>query len=326
MNTKNKPNLEYTGKVNPPPNDEKPPYLPSDELKEMVKLAVLLERPLLLMGEPGCGKTKLASAIVYEWTQNNQALLQEHQLESWPFYPWYVKSTSRAKDGLYTYDAVARLRDTQLVESNYIDEEERQTIKEALKDKTQEKYIDFGPLGQAFQSSLPAVVLIDEIDKADIDFPNDLLLELDEKCFFIEETQPKQKIPDSEQNRPSPLVIITSNNEKDLPNAFLRRCLFHYLEPPNDGDLEKIIKAHFGNKLPSTKPILDAYQRILEATANTGGKQVSTSELLDWIKALIDSPQNLAELTKDPVPYIGVLLKTREERIRYQKSLQGKKP
>jgi len=329
-------NLDYTGEINPPGgNPDRSPYRPSPELKQMVKLAIALERPLLLMGDPGVGKTQLASAIAYEFTQKYQNYIQQAkelvkdkewakdwiEENKWPLYPWYVKSTSRAREGLYNYDAVGRLRDTQLVKSEYLTQNIQQKIIDRLQDETQSGYIKFGALGKAFQTPIPAIVLIDEIDKADIDFPNDLLLELDEKRFFIEETDKEVK------KIVSPLIIITSNNEKDLPNAFLRRCLFHYLDAPTETQLEEIIKAHFGKYLPNITEIITAYQDLLTKTAKAGSKKASTGELLDLIKVItliLKAPiQDVRKLIQEN---LGVLLKTREEQTQYKKkSLEVKK-
>lgn len=324
MNNNSEFNLQYTGECNPEPKDIKypgqqiSPYLPSDELKECVRLAIALDRPLLLMGAPGSGKTKLASAIAYEFTQKNQELLKLKGLTNYPYETWYVKSTSRARDGLYIYDAVGRLRDAQLAGVKQLDDEGLQR----LRDKNQEGYIKYGALGKAFNNSLRTIVLIDEIDKADIDFPNDLLLELDEKRFFIEETQ--TWVPDDNQSMPFPIVIITSNNEKDLPDAFLRRCIFYYLEFPSKEQLVKILKAHFSeNKLPDflNEELVSSFLELREDTGKTSGKQVSTSELIDWVKALIISwlPGQISEkIKKKEFPFLGVLLKTQEEQIRYR--------
>jgi MoxR-like ATPase len=317
-------NLEYTGQVNPKPGDKdyqgRPlfPYIPSEELKESVRLAIALERPLLLMGAPGCGKTRLAGAIAYEFTQNNRALLECLGLQTYPYETWYVKSTSRARDGLYIYDAIARLRDAQLAASRHLDEKGI----ERLKDPSQAGYIKFGALGKAFQNPLPTIVLIDEIDKADIDFPNDLLLELDEKRFFIEETG--KEIPEPGKQVPPPIVIITSNNEKDLPDAFLRRCIFHYLEFPTKEELIRIVEAQFEGELPElpTEDLVKSFIKLREETNLNSGKQASTSELLDWLKALLVSfsPQQIREkIDKGEIPFLGVLFKTRDEQIRYRK-------
>lgn len=330
--------LEYTGEINPPPGTpDASPYCPGDELLHMVKLALALDRPLLLMGDPGVGKTQLASAIAYEFTQKYQNHIQEAKKlvqeedkiwaekdwmeeNRWPFFPWYIKSTSRAKDGLYTYDAVGRLRDTQLVKSDNLAETIREKSIQRLKDETQRGYMKFGALGKAFKTPIPAIVLIDEIDKADIDFPNDLLLEMDEKRFFIEETGQEVK------RVVSPLIIVTSNNEKDLPNAFLRRCLFHYLEPPTKKQLEGIIKAHFDEKtLPNITEIITAYQDLLKKTATAGGKKASTGELLDLIKVSDLLNYSLQDVPEFIQKNLGVILKTREEQTRYEKSLKTEK-
>ena len=335
MNQQLKWNLEYTGTANPSPGDKSiifhgqplEPYLPSEGLIESVKLAIALKRPLLIMGEPGCGKTKLARSIAYEFTQNNQQLLNSLDLEEWPYETWYVKSTSKARDGLYLYDAVARLRDAQLADSKQLNSEEI----EKLKDPKQKKYIKIGALGKAFQSLIPTVVLIDEIDKADIDFPNDLLLELDEKRFFIEETG--QEIPAPGEKVAEPIILITSNNERNLPEAFLRRCFFHYIDPPKKEDLISIIKAHYG-ELPELVTKEDKEQEVksiaeelverfivLRDSVNRGsGKQISTSELLDWVRALLLSPNDINDKLQQGTPFLGTLFKTHDELIRYNQT------
>lgn len=296
--------LKFTGLIHPQLGEvnevgqPRYPYLPDPDLVEAVNLAIQLERPLLLKGEPGCGKTQLAEAVVYELKL--------------PFEAWYVKSTSRARDGLYTYDSVARLRDAQLMSSsrNFLTDEEILLARDAR------SYRKFGPLGKSYLNEQRTVVLIDEIDKADIDFPNDLLLELDERRFVVEETGEKirAKLP--------PIVFITSNDEKDLPDAFLRRCLFHYVEFPNDRRLKEIVTAIF----PTSSPELvdKAVVRFLELrdTIRKGrgeaGKNVSTSELIDWFKVLRSHPQDeiLAKLD-GKLPFLGVLLKSWSDHQRY---------
>lgn len=301
--------LEYTGKPQPKlgKTDEKTgqllyPYLPSEELVEVVNLAIYLERPLLLKGEPGCGKTRLARAVAYEL--------------GLPYEAWNIKSTSRAKDGLYTYDAVGRLRDAQLAAAGRLSDEKIQKIDEPY------TYVRWGALGRAFLNEQRTVVLIDEIDKADIDFPNDLLLELDEQRFVVEETGEEIRA------KTAPIVIITSNDEKDLPDAFLRRCLFHYVEFPKRARLIQIIKAFFPT---SPEELVDAIiERFLQLREDMrkdkgdGGKKVSTSELMDWFRVLSHYPQDevLKKLKKELL-YPGVLLKSWDDYRVYSKRLQS---
>lgn len=300
---------KYTGEVQPKEGEQDPvtgqlfaPYLPSDELVEAVNLAIFLERPLLLKGEPGCGKTRLARAVAYE-------------LEL-PFETWHIKSTSRARDGLYTYDAVGRLRDAQLAASRMLSESELARASQPS------EYVQWGPLGRAFRNEQRTVVLIDEIDKADIDFPNDLLLELDERRFTLDETG------EHIQAQVAPLVFITSNDEKDLPDAFLRRCLFHYVEFPSRKRLIEIIQALFPPKRYPT-----ATNNVIETSINRfltlrqtqqderafTGKQVSTSELVDWMKVLLRQPETtILNQLDGPLPYPGILLKSQEAYQRYK--------
>ncbi|NES21480.1 MAG: MoxR family ATPase [Symploca sp. SIO3E6] len=287
----------YTGKqISSEESQQKglAPYLPSPELINAVNLAIFLEkRPLLLKGEPGCGKTRLA-----------QAVAQELGL---PYEPWYIKSTSRARDGLYTYDAVRRLHDTQLVRMG----EKSQSLVDNL-----DNYIEMGPLGRAFEQTQRTVVLIDEIDKADIDFPNDLLRELDEQKFTIEETgrEVEAKYP--------PIVLITSNDEKDLPDAFLRRCLFYYIEFPYP-QLTEIVNAHFPQSSPEV--VEAAVNRFSELRQNMekgkSGKKVSTSELLDWFAVLRQFPQDeVLQQLEGELPFPEILLKKWEDHLRYLKN------
>lgn len=300
--------LEYTGKLQPKLGERGAkgqllyPYLPNPELVEAVNLAIYLERPLLLKGEPGCGKTQLASAVAYELSLDLKA--------------WYVKSTSRARDGLYTYDAVGRLRDAQLAASNRLTPEQIQRIDDPT------AYVRLGPLGRAFQQENPTVVLIDEIDKADIDFPNDLLLELDERRFIVEETG--QEV----EAKAAPIVFITSNDEKDLPDAFLRRCLFHYVEFPKSETLVQIINALFPTT--SKELVTQAITRFLQLREEMrkdkgeAGKKVSTSELIDWFRVLRRYPQDEALAKLDgKLPYAGVLLKSWEDHVRYLRQSRG---
>ncbi|NEO21944.1 MAG: MoxR family ATPase [Moorea sp. SIO1F2] len=304
----NKNYLKYTGRVQPKIPGETYqgkliyPYLPSKELIDAVNLAIYLKRPLLLRGEPGCGKTKLAIAVAYEL--------------GLPFEAWYIKSTSRAKDGLYTYDTVGRLRDAQLAASGSLTQAEKQRFDDPT------SYVRLGPLGRAFNNDKPTVVLIDEIDKADIDFPNDLLLELEEKIIKIEEV----RVDDQEMEisaKAAPIVFITSNDEKDLPDAFLRRCLFHYVKFPKSEQIVHIVKARFPDIADDlTKKSVSRFLELRELMAEETGrstKKVSTSELLDWIQALKQDTleEALRKLSQKPLPYLEVLLKSWEAHISY---------
>lgn len=201
------------------------PYLPEPGLVEVVNQAILLERPLLLKGAAGSGKSSLAAAVAAEFSQRSGT--------DWPYEVWRVRSTSSARDGLYTYDSVARLRDAQLAAN-------RRAAKGRQINISPEKYIHLGPLGWAITNPRRTVMLIDEIDRADIDFPNDLLVELDELQFQIIETG--QTVT---AQAAKPLIIITSNDEKGLPAAFLRRCLFYYLEFPQTDRFFEIINTRF---------------------------------------------------------------------------------
>jgi MoxR-like ATPase len=303
--------LKYTGKKQPAIGERDPKngrllyaYLPSPELVEAVNLAIYLERPLLLQGDPGCGKTQVASAVAYELDLE----LKE----------WYVKSTSRAKDGLYTFDAIRRLRDAQLSAISGVDIEKSRSIDDL------EQYIRFQQLGLAFRSSKPMVILIDEIDKADIDFPNDLLLEIDEKRFIIDEVDEHSEIREIKAKF-SPLVLITSNGEKNLPDAFLRRCIFHNLQFPDRDRLIEIINARFANlgSEISSDVVALAVERFLELRQqmqDKGGnnKKVSTSELIDWVKVLQQySKDEAIEKLNGKIPFTGVLLKSLDDHIRY---------
>jgi MoxR-like ATPase len=263
-------------------------------LVSAVNLTIFLEkRPLLIKGEPGSGKTRLARHVAFELGV--------------PYFEWHIKSTSRARNGFYRYDAVRRLHDAQLAR---IDEKAKAKVDDL------KEYIKFGDLGKAYQQSQRAVVLIDEIDKADIDFPNDLLLELDQQRFIIDETG---QIIEAQQ---PPIVFITSNDEKDLPDAFLRRCLFHYIEFPTPTQLTRIVEAHFST--PS-KPMVDAVvkrfvelRQQMEQHKGKAGKKVSTSELLDWFAILRQYPEE-AILTKlkGQLPFPEVMLKSWEDHLRY---------
>jgi MoxR-like ATPase len=301
--------LKYTGEVQPALGEKDAsgrllyPYLPNEELIEAINLTIQLERPLLLKGQPGCGKTRLAYAVAYEL--------------GLPFETWYIKSTSRAKDGLYTYDTIGRLRDAQLATGRMIKEED---IPRISNPKT---YVEWGAIGRAFRNEQRTVILIDEIDKADIDFPNDLLLELDESRFLVEETG------ETIQAKAKPIVFVTSNDEKDLPDAFLRRCLFHYVEFPSNERLVEIIQQFF----PETSEVLaqkavDRFDRLREEMnkdKGNSGKKVSTSELIDWFNILHSHPEDEALKKLDgKLPYPGVLLKSYDDHRRYLGRVGGK--
>lgn len=251
-------------------------YVVTKELMNAVNVAIALEKPLLIKGEPGTGKTMLAEAIA-------DSLGMELII-------WGIKSTTKAQEGLYVYDTVQRLYDSQFGEGNVSD------IKQ---------YIKLGKLGEAFTSDKQVVLLIDEIDKADLEFPNDLLWELDKMEFYINETKETIK------TKHRPIVIITSNAEKELPDAFLRRCIFHYIEFPDEEKMEEIIKVHFGDiDYKLCRKALDAFYELRKMDELQ--KKPSTSELLDWIQALMISGVDVENLS-DEMPFVGVLLKKNQD-------------
>src|SRR5213078_3291763 len=257
-------------------------YVADDDLKLAVNAAITLERPLLIKGEPGTGKTMLAEEVA-------RALGK-------PLFQWHIKSTTKAQQGLYEYDAVSRLRDSQLGDQRVGDIA---------------NYIMKGVLWQAFESPEQAVVLVDEIDKADIEFPNDLLRELDRMEFFVYETQ--QTVHATHR----PLVVITSNNEKELPDAFLRRCFFHYIRFPDRETMTRIVDVHFpGLKKALLKEALEVFFELREVPGLK--KKPSTSELLDWLKLLLaeDIPPEALKSTDKKVvipPLYGALLKNEQD-------------
>jgi MoxR-like ATPase len=257
-------------------------YVATEDLKVAVNAAITLERPLLIKGEPGTGKTILAQEVA-------QALGKT-------LIPWHIKSTTKAQQGLYEYDAVSRLRDSQLGDARVHDIG---------------NYIIRGKLWEAFQADVAPVLLIDEIDKADIEFPNDLLLELDRMEFYVYETRETVKAVHR------PIIMITSNNEKELPDAFLRRCFFHYIRFPDRETMERIVEVHYpGIKKLLLREALTLFYEIREV--NGLKKKPSTSELLDWLKLLMAedvAPEVLRD--RDPAklipPLHGALLKNEQD-------------
>ena len=263
-------------------------YVATNDLIEAVNASITLEKPLLVKGEPGTGKTKLAEEIALKF---NTKLIK-----------WNIKSTTKAHQGLYEYDAVSRLRDSQLGDK---------------KVKDISNYIKKGVLWNAFEAKNKPVLLIDEIDKADIEFPNDLLQELDTMEFFVYETG---KFIKAKQR---PIVIITSNNEKDLPDAFLRRCFFHYISFPDVATLEKIIHVHYPNV---KRNLINASIKSFLTIRDTTGikKKPSTSELLDWLKLVLADDIDAQDLMKNNnknilPPLYGALLKNEADVELFQK-------
>lgn len=255
-------------------------YIATDELKLAVNAAIALQRPLLIKGEPGTGKTMLAEEVA---AALNRPLMQ-----------WHIKSTTKAHQGLYEYDAVSRLRDSQLGD-------------EKVRDIG--NYIVKGVLWQAFEADHPVVVLIDEIDKADIEFPNDLLRELDRMEFHVYET--RQTV----QAKHRPLIIITSNNEKDLPDAFLRRCFFHYISFPDRDTMKEIVGVHYPTVREDVlRAALDTFFALREAPGLK--KKPSTSEFLDWLRLLLNEAipaKDIASTAGDLPLMAGALLKNEQD-------------
>jgi len=263
-------------------------YIASKELKSSVNVSIALGRPILVKGEPGTGKTMLAKSIAE--SLGLQLIV------------WSIKSTTRAKDGLYVYDTVQRLYDSQFGV-------------EGVSDIS--RYIHFGKLGEAFTSDDPVVLLIDEIDKADIEFPNDLLWELDIMNFYIPET--KETI----EAKMMPVVVITSNAEKELPDAFLRRCIFHYIEFPDEKMMREIINVHYPGLSESLlRSALSAFYKLRDIKGIM--KKPSTSELLDWLAALQKENISLEIIERD-VPLMGVLIKKNEDYDLVRKKLSDER-
>jgi MoxR-like ATPase len=265
-------------------------YLTSPALQAAVNCALALERPLLVKGEPGTGKTLLADAIA---EAVGSKLLS-----------WNVKSTTRAQDGLYVYDTVQRLYDSRFGDGDVRD------IR---------RYIRFGPLGEAFRSTERVVLLIDEVDKADLEFPNDLLHELDRMRFRILETDEEVVA------RHRPVVVVTSNNEKELPDAFLRRCVFHFIDFPERDLMERIVRVHHPRMEEAlVDQALDVFYQLRDLTRLR--KRPSTSELVDWLAVLKSA--GVKELKLDQaLPFVGALLKREQDLLVFQESLAaGRRP
>lgn len=261
-------------------------YVASNELMASVNVAIALQKPLLIKGEPGTGKTMLAEAVAKSLSKK--------------LIIWNIKSTTKAQEGLYVYDTIQRLYDGQFGEAGVNDIA---------------RYIKLGKLGEAFDSEEQVILLIDEIDKADLEFPNDLLWELDQMEFYINETRRTVKA------KQRPIVIITSNAEKELPDAFLRRCIFHYIDFPNRELMGEIVKTHYPNVEESLlQNAMDVFYKI--RTLRDIRKKPSTSELIDWINALQIGGIS-AEVLKKELPFVGVIVKKDEdlEIVRHSTSL-----
>lgn len=251
-------------------------YVASQQLMASVNVAIALQKPLLIKGEPGTGKTMLAEAVAK--SLNKKLII------------WNIKSTTKAQDGLYMYDTIQRLYDGQFGEEG-VDDIAR--------------YIKLGKLGEAFESEEQVILLIDEIDKADLEFPNDLLWELDQMEFYIHETKRTVKA------KHRPIVIITSNAEKELPDAFLRRCIFHYIDFPDEALMEEIVRTHYPNVEENLlKNAMDVFYQI--RSLKDIRKKPSTSELIDWINALQIGGIS-ADRIKSELPFVGVIVKKDED-------------
>ncbi|MEG0920085.1 MAG: MoxR family ATPase [Comamonas sp.] len=267
-------------------------YVATNDLMLAVNAAITLQRPLLVKGEPGTGKTMLAEEV-------SEAL-------GMPLLQWHIKSTTKAQQGLYEYDAVSRLRDSQLAD-----------VEDTARVKNINNYIIKGVLWQAFTADQPVALLIDEIDKADIEFPNDLLRELDRMEFYCYETREMIRA------KHRPLVFITSNNEKELPDAFLRRCFFHYIKFPDADVMKQIVDVHF----PTLKQeLLSAAMKVFFEIRSLPGlkKKPSTSELIDWLKLLVaeDIPPEVLQTADQKIaipPLVGALLKNEQDVSLFEK-------
>ena len=295
-------------KVHPDSPQDREPYIASKELIQAVNLAIFLRRPLLIEGEAGCGKTKLAAAVAYEL--------------GLPYYRWNIRSTTKAQEGLYEYNAILRLHDVQTQKSEF-----QANQGDLDRDPSNPKhYRTFGAIGKAFENTeYPSVILIDEIDKAEVDFPNDLLTVLDEPWSFeIRETgEVREK---AIQATHKPIVIITSNKEKgNLPAPFLRRCLYYYISFPNTAEeLQQIVNKHYevqNETKPEEKLIKAVTERFIKLHQDTSlFKLPGTSEMLDWLKALhsFDETDFIEQLTAtEAIPYRELLFKLRQDWQKY---------
>ncbi|OCR02803.1 ATPase [Oscillatoriales cyanobacterium USR001] len=311
-NMVNNKSMKYTGKIRPIAGTKDPktgeilyPYIPDDELINAVNWAIHLNRPLLLEGEPGGGKTELARAVAYELGLEYRS--------------YTAKSTSKAQDLLYFFDTIGRLRDAQLAATTLFanDPQEIDRIRDT------DTYLELGILGEAFQSEKRMVVLIDEIDKADVDFPNDLLQELDKKQFTIRELN-KVIVNKGE----SPIIFITSNSEKRLSDAFLRRCLYYYVKFPEEKRLNEIIQERYKQEKSKPQPkllkkALEIFLKLREKMVEDEEerettKKISTSEWIDWVKLIAVEPKEFTQqLEANKLPFAEILLKSQKDRDDY---------
>lgn len=311
-NMVNNKSMKYTGTIRPTTGTKDPktgeilyPYIPDDELVKAVNWAIHLNRPLLLEGEPGGGKTELARAVAYELGLEYRS--------------YTAKSTSKAQELLYSFDTIGRLRDAQLAGTTLFDN----NPKELARIRDAASYRKLGVLGEAFKSEKPMVVLIDEIDKADVDFPNDLLQELDKKEFTIPELN--ELIANKGQ---SPIIFITSNSEKRLSDAFLRRCLYYYVKFPTPERLDEIIQERYKQEKSKPQPkllkkALEIFIKLREKMVDDEEerettKKISTSEWIDWVKLIAAEPKEFTQqLQANKLPFAEILLKSQKDRDDY---------
>lgn len=312
--------MKYTGKIRPNAGTKDPktgeilyPYIPDDELVKAVNWAIHLNRPLLLEGEPGGGKTELARAVAFELGLDYRS--------------YTAKSTSKAQELLYSFDTIGRLRDAQLAGTTLFADK---TEEEIDKIRNAATYVDLGILGEAFQSEKRMVVLIDEIDKADVDFPNDLLQALDKKQLTIRELkdQENKNIELIAKEDQSPIIFITSNSEKRLSDAFLRRCLYYYVKFPEEKRLNEIIQERYKDETSKPQPkllkkALEIFLKLREKMVEDEEerettKKISTSEWIDWVKLITAEPKEFTQQLKaNKLPFAEILLKSQKDRDDY---------